>query len=172
MLDNDLKEYFSRVRDGDREAFAQIYEELKRPVFTIACRIVQSKEIAEDVTQDVFVKLFLSPPDSSVKNPRAWIFRMARNSAIDALRKKQSTVIEDTELAADDEISALSMRMDIESAIRKLPYEEREILSLRINAELNFNEISRIVGLSLPATYRKYRKAIKTLKVFLEGGTL
>ena len=172
MLDNDLKEYFLRVRDGDREAFAQIYEELKRPVFTIACRIVQSKEIAEDVTQDVFVKLFLSPPDSSVKNPRAWVFRMARNSAIDALRKKQSTVIEDTELAADDEISALSMRMDIESAIRKLPYEEREILSLRINAELNFNEISRIVGLPLSATYRKYRKAIKTLKVFLEGGTL
>ena len=172
MLDNDLKEYFSKARNGDREAFAQIYEELKRPVFTIACRIVQSKEIAEDVTQDVFVKLFLSPPDSSVKNPRAWIFRMARNSAIDALRKKQSTVIEDTELASDDEISALSMRMDIESAIKKLSCIEREILSLRINADLNFNEISRIVGLTLSATYRKYRKAIKTLKVFLEGGTL
>ena len=172
MLDNDLKEYFSRVRDGDREAFAQIYEELKRPVYTVACRIVQSKEIAEDVTQDIFVKLFLSPPDSSVKNPRAWIFKMARNLAIDALRKTKSMDIYDTDLTSDDEISNLAMRLDIESALKKLPCIEREILSLRINAELNFNEISHIVGLSMSATYRNYRKAIKTLRVFLEGGPL
>ena len=37
MFEMDLKEYFSRVRNGDREAFAEIYEELKRPVFTIVC---------------------------------------------------------------------------------------------------------------------------------------
>ena len=110
MFETDLKEYFSRVQNGDKDAFARIYNELKQPVFTIACRIVQSKEIAEDVTQDVFVKLFISPPDSSIRNPRAWIFQMARNLAIDALRKKQSIDLDDVELAVEDEISGVIMR--------------------------------------------------------------
>ena len=172
MFETDLKEYFSRVQNGDKDAFAQIYNELKQPVFTIACRIVQSKEIAEDVTQDVFVKLFISPPDSSIRNPRAWIFQMARNLAIDALRKKQSIDLDDVELAVEDEISGVIMRWDIESAISRLPRDEREVLTLHINAELYFNEIAHIVGLSLPATYRKYRKAIKTLRELLGGGAL
>lgn len=172
MFEMNLKEYFSRVRNGDKEAFAQIYNELEKPVFTIASRIVQSKEIAEDVTQDVFVKLFVSPPDPSVKNPRAWIFQMTRNLAINALKKKQSIDIDDVELVADDQIGSIVMRMDIESAISRLPRIEREILSLRVNAQLHFNEISHIVGLSVPATYRKYRKSIKILRELLGGDAL
>ena len=172
MYKMNLNEYFSAVRNGDKEAFAQIYDELEKPVFTIVSRIVQSKEIAEDVTQDIFVKLFVSPPDSSVKNPRAWIFQMTRNLAINALKKKQGMDVDDLELVADDQISNVVMRMDIESAISRLPRLEREILSLHINAGLHFNEISNIVGLSLPATYRKYRKAIKTLREFLGGDAL
>ena len=168
----DLNEYFSRVRSGDKEAFAQIYNELEKPVFTIVSRIVQSKELAEDVTQDIFVKLFVSPPDSSVKNPRAWIFQMTRNSAINALKRKQSIDIDDLELTAEDQISSAVLRMDIESAIGRLPRIEREILSLRINAQLHFHEISRIVGLSVPSSYRKYRKAIKTLRELLGGDAL
>ena len=172
MLGMNLTGYFSRVREGDKEAFAQIYNELKQPVYTIVCRIVQSKELAEDVTQDVFVKLLVSPPASSIKNPRAWIFQMARNLAIDALRKKQGVDIDGVELTAGDEIGSLIMRWDIGSAISRLPRDEREILSLHLNGELHFHEIAPIVELSLPATYRKYRKAIKTLQELLDGGAL
>lgn len=169
MLEMDLQELFLRVKNGDKDAFAQIYAELKRPVFAIACRIAQSREMAEDITQDVFVKLYVSPPDSSIKNPRAWAFRMARNLAIDAQRKRQSVGLDDVELPAEDEIGCFIMRSDIEAAISRLPCDEREIVTLHINAELHFNEIARIVGLSLPATYRKYRKAIKSLQNLLGG---
>ena len=168
----DLKEYFSKIREGDKEAFAHIYNELKQPVFTIICRIVQSKETAEDVMHDVFVKLFISPPDSSVKNIRAWIFQMARNQSIDALRKKQTADIEEVQMAAEDNIDSVEISLDIETAIGNLPCAEREILSLHLNAELHFNEISRIVGLSVPATYRKYRKALKILRDLLDGGAI
>lgn len=167
-----LKECFSNVRHGDKDAFCQIYRELKQPVFTIVCRIVQSRELAEDVTQDLFVKLFVSPPEPSVQNPRAWVFQMAHNLAIDALRKKQSIGIDDVELVAADDLSSMLLRWDIEAAISKLPCAEREVLSLRVNAELPFHEISRIVGLSLPAVYRRYRKAVKTLRELLGGGAL
>lgn len=165
----DLAECFLQVRNGDREAFSAIYNEYKQPVFTVIFRIVQSKEMAEDIMQDVFVKLFTSPPDETVKNPRGWIFQIARNLSIDALRKKTHLNIEDIELIADEESEMVWFRMDIEFAMKKLPVIEREILSLYINAGLGFHEVSHIVGLSIPAVYRKYRKAIKTLQKLLGG---
>ena len=79
-----MEEYFSKLQTGDKDAFEYIYTELKNPVYTIAYRIVQSKELAEDVTQDVFLKLFAIPQNLAVKYPRAWIFQMTHNAAIDA----------------------------------------------------------------------------------------
>ncbi|MBQ4557103.1 MAG: sigma-70 family RNA polymerase sigma factor [Clostridia bacterium] len=166
----EIKEYFSRVRGGDKEAFKYIYNELKTPVFTIACRIVQSREVAEDITHDVFVKLFASPPEPTVRNPRAWVFQMTRNLSIDALRAKQSVNLDDVQQPAEDALAGIITRMDVETAIGKLPCDEREILSLHLNGSLGFSQIARIVGLSLPATYRKYRKAITALREYL-GGT-
>lgn len=168
----DLKEYFSRVRDGDKEAFAHIYNELKQPVLTIACRILRSSEAAEDVAQEVFVKLFVSPPDSSVRNPRAWIFQMVHNLSIDALRKKQCADIEDVTAAQEDDSQDVILRMDVERAMNVLTREEREIVSLHLNGGLKFDEIARIMGLSMSATYRRYRKALKTLRDLLNGGAL
>ena len=172
MFETHLKELFEKVRTGDREAFALIYNELKQPVFTIVYRIVQSKEVSEDITHDVFVKLFVSPPDSSVKNPRAWIFQMARNRSIDTLRKKKFVNSDDASVNATDDLGHIAVRLDIESAIQKLSCIEREVLSLHLTAGLHFNEISGIVSLSMPATYRLYRKALKNLQVILEGGSL
>ena len=170
MAEINLQELFVRIQYGDRDAFACVYQELKQPVFTIAYRITQSKETAEDITHDVFVKLFRSPPDSSVKNIRAWIFQIARNLAIDALRKQSRIAEEDGYCRMEDPYSPLHLRTDMEAALRKLPREEREILTLHLNADLGFREISNIVDLSLPATYRKYRKALKSVQTELNGG--
>ncbi len=170
MSEINLQELFARIQQGDREAFACVYQTLKQPVFTICYRITQSREAAEDITHDVFVKLFRSPPDPSVKNIRAWIFQMARNLSIDALRKKSRTAEQDPPSTANDMYDRIHLRMDIEAALRNLPADERDILILHLNADLHFREISHIVGLSLPATYRKYRKALKHIQAAMNGG--
>lgn len=172
MNEADLKKYFEKVRNGDKDAFIHIYNEMKKPVFTVVCRIVGELLTAEDITQEVFLRLFTSPPDSSVKNPRAWIFRVARNLAVDALRKKQSLSIDDMDLAAQSEIDEIPARLDVEAAIKKLPDTERQILVLHLNGGLKFAEIASVMGLSLSAAYRRYRKALKTLRVTLEVGDL
>lgn len=170
MAETDLKRLFSQVREGDREAFAAIYGQLKQPVYTICCRITQSRETAEDVTHDVFVKLFVSPPEPSVENPRAWVFRMARNLAIDALRKSSHT--EPPGVLAGDEAERIHLRLDLEAAIGTLDSLERQVLALHINGGLNFRDTGAIVGLSLPAAYRTYRKALKKLRDELNGGAI
>lgn len=170
MAEINLQELFAKMREGDSASFTSIYQELKQPVYTICYRITQSKETAEDVTHDVFVKLYRSPPDASVKNPRAWIFQMARNLAIDALRKKTPTAEREEQEDPDDIYDRIHLRMDIDRALKKLPVEEREIMVLHLNADLSFQEIARIVHISLPATYRKYRKALKHMQAELNGG--
>ena len=96
---------------------------------------------------------------------------MARNSAIDALRKKRTSEdIDDVELAAEDEIDACISKWDIEWAMARLSRAEREIVSLHLTAGLGFADIAEIVGRSLPSVYRTYRRALKTLRDYLNGG--
>lgn len=170
MAEMNLRELFARIQNGDQEAFSCVYQELKQPVYTICYRITQSKETAEDITHDVFVKLFRSPPDASVKNMRAWIFQMARNLSIDALRKQSRMAEQSEPICTEDPYPPIHLRMDLETALGKLSCDEREILTLHLNADLSFKEIASVVGLSLPATYRKYQKALKHLKEELNGG--
>lgn len=170
MVEMNLSELFARMQCGDLNAFASVYQALKRPVYTICYRITQSRETAEDITHDVFIKLLRSPPDPSVKNARAWIFQMARNLSIDALRKESRKSDRDAPIEIVDPYPHLDLRMDIEAALGNLSCDEREILTLHLNAALNFREISHIIGLSLPATYRRYRNALKLLQKALNGG--
>ena len=172
MDKTNLSELFAKVQRGDKDAFTQIYHNLKQPVFTIIYRIVQNQTIAEDLTQDLFIKLFVSPPDSTIKNPRAWIFQVAHNLAIDTLRKAQPANIDNLTLASPERMDAIVIKTDLERAIATLSDTEREILSLRANAELGFQDIARITGQSLSAVYRSYRKTLKILQTLLNGGTL
>lgn len=165
-----LEEYFSKLRQSDKNAFEKIYGELKTPVYTIAYRIVQSRECAEDIAHDVFLKLYKSPPSKEVKNPRAWVFQMTRNLSLDMLRKKKPESIEGDISQAYDVISDSMIRMDIEKAIGILEPREREVITLHLTCDIGFKEISIIMGESLPAVYRKYRKALKSIQKYINGG--
>lgn len=171
MTQKELSSLFERLPEGDEEAFAVIYHNLKQTVYAVAYRIVSSKEEAEDITQDVFVKLCVSPPSSPVKDPKAFIVRMARNRAIDVLRKRKDAVMGEEfleNLSAADPFEPL----DLESAVAALSREEREVLALHLNGGLGFGEIAKLTGLTLSSVYRRYRKALNTLKKRLSGGAL
>lgn len=169
MENQHLSGLFARM--PDREAFSEIYMALKQPVFTICLRILRNREAAEDVCHDLFVKLYTTPPDPSLRNHRAWVFRMARNLAIDALRSQQ---LRGGGTPQEDELSFCpdwDTRLDLEAAIASLTLREREVLTLHINADLTFSQISGITGDSLPSTYRTYRRSLKRLRQIMNGGT-
>ena len=65
--------------NSDTDAFEKIYNELSTPVFAIILRITQNRQLAEDILQEVFIKLYRSAASSalSAKNPRAYIFQIA-----------------------------------------------------------------------------------------------
>ena len=167
MTDRELARLFRQL--PEREAFSAIYEDMKLPVYTVCLRILLNREAAEDVCHDVFLKLYTTPPDPSVVKVRAWIFRVARNMAIDALRRSQYLHQETLEEWDEPCYPQWDSRLDLEAALGKLPVQDREILVLHIHAGLGFAQIARITGLSLSAVYRSYRRAIRQLQMNLEG---
>ena len=165
---DELRKTLAAVRGGDRTAFEVLYESLKKPLFTIILRITHEMALSEDVLQEVFLKLYLSPPDPSV-NPRAYLCRMARNLAIDSVRKRKPSVdLEEAENCLYHPVDNLAQKMDIENALLSLPDRERQIVTLHINGELKFREVADILSLPLGTVLWAYRKAIKQLRNTLE----
>ena len=171
MKNEQLKTLFDKIRINDKDAFIDMYNEMKVPVYTVIYRIVNNKENAQDITQEVFVRLFVSPPDETVRNIRAWIFTLARNLAIDSTRKTQAVSIDDIKISSNDEENIL-LKISIDDAMQKLSLSERETVALHLGAGLKFKEIAPIVNLSLSATYRTYKKALSKLRKILSGGAL
>ena len=165
---DELNQILADVRRGDRAAFEALYESLKTPLYTIILRITHDVALSEDILQDVFLKLYLSPPEPSV-NPRAYICRIARNLAIDCVRKRKPTIdLEEAENYLCHPEADLSLKIDIENALQALPDRARQIVTLHINCDLKFREVADVLSMPLGTVLWAYRKAIHQLRYILE----
>ena len=171
------------IADGDRDALKEIYEEYLPYLYTIVLGVVQQRETAEDVTSDVFIRIWNSAakfqPGSGHKG---WLATIARNMAIDELRKHKREVlmgggggdeendsggIEDfseqetpSEGVEDEVVEQLS----IMEALDRLKPEEREIVDMKVLSEMTFKEISEILQIPMGTVTWRYQAAIKKLR--------
>ncbi len=168
MTDTELRQALTRLREGEKAALAEIYGSLSAPIYTISLRITGRRDLAEDAVQELFMKLQSAPPKDIAK-PRAYIFKAARNTAIDILRREPSH--EDIDEHCDISAPTAEYSTDITSALMQLPEEQRSIVTLHINAGLKFREISEATETPLGTVLWRYNKALKTLRDILNGGT-
>ena len=69
MCDAELKRLFADLRQGDLAAFERLYCDMSTPLFTVFCRIVQDRALAEDLLQELFLRLYQSPPCGALDAP-------------------------------------------------------------------------------------------------------
>ena len=166
MNDEQLKKQLQALETGDKTAFSAIYTQLKTPVYTVLVRLTGDRALAEDLLQEVFLKLYRQPPRA--EKPRAYVFRMARNLAIDALRQRQPTEsLEELSVQTDSDL-----KLDLEQAFERLTVQERQLVALHLSAGLTFREVAAIVERPLGTVLWQYRRAIEKLRVLLDGGSL
>jgi len=158
---------FEAMLTGDRAAFADIYDDIKTPVFTVIYRIVGKRDDAEDVMQDLFLRLLRHNISSPVLRPRAYIFMMAHNMAVDKVRKKGFEELTDDIADGGDMTYHACMKMDMEDALARLPLGEREAVLLHLSAGLKFREIAKILNLPLATVFSRYNSALKKLRQML-----
>jgi len=158
----DLESVIERAQGHDAEALAEIYRRYVRRVFGLCRYMLNTREVAEDATSEVFLKLqrSIESYDRSIPFPR-WLLRVAGNQCIDALRRRQrglkvfvevadgAAVIE----AASSEPSPLGAvistqeRAQVRDTIARLPENYRVPLVLRYYGELSYDEIAQELGL-------------------------
>jgi RNA polymerase sigma-70 factor (ECF subfamily) len=139
---------------GDRDAFEMIIRSSSRNLFAIAYGILQSREEAEDVVQDTFVKAWKSR--WRVRDPEkfpAWLSTIARHRARDlARRRRPEPLPHDFESTEAVEVTAAAQGADLDSevqaALSQLPELHRMAVTLRYFEELDYATIERTLGLT------------------------
>lgn len=163
-----------KSQNGDPKAFGELYERFIDKIFRFIFFRVGRKEVAEDLTQTVFLKAL-----ENIKSFRkesqfsSWLFAIARNSVIDHYRGKKPVF----RLGEFDELLVKDNTNDYESkeqlaetlnAIGRLKEEEREVIILHSIEEYSFEEIARITKKSSGALRILKHRALKKLKSELE----
>ncbi len=139
-------------------------------IYTFCYFKVQNKEVAEDITQETFLKYFSTTSYLDKGKKLAFLYTIARNLCNDYFRKSKQTAntynIEDVaiDLLKEDITDDLETSISIKTAISKLNFDEQELILLRYTNNLSINEIAEYLNISRFAVYRKLNKAQKQLK--------
>ena len=150
-----------RCRAGDGSAWEEIVTAYSRRIFNLAYRFTSSVEAAEDLTQEVFIRIYktLDQYDSKQGNLSNWLMRLARNLIIDDYRHRQrnpqDTYAEDVEDhtfhlhsvggSAHKEIERRELAEQVQKGIDKLPTDLRTCVILRDIEELSYQEIVELL---------------------------
>ncbi|MDI6860997.1 MAG: RNA polymerase sigma factor [Caldisericia bacterium] len=167
------KELVRRVKKGEISAFAELVEKYESDVFTYCLYILKDREDAKDLTQETFLKAFLNIKSLRKEEDfKFWLLRIARNSCFKKLRKRKmekklDLYEEEKEIKIDEEIIKDEKREKLIKAINKLDKKDREILTLRDIEGYSYEEISKILKISLNLTKVRIHRARKNLKKIL-----
>jgi RNA polymerase sigma-70 factor (ECF subfamily) len=150
--------YVQRVKAGDMQAFVTIVSRYGEIVFTVVRKLVDSREDAEDITQEVFIKVFKSLERFREESEfSTWLYRIAYNTAISALRKRKlpcvpadSYLAEDSGLSAGEGDDEAEIKLQyLEQALKKLPPDEIFLVTLHYMDRQSIENISAVSGLSV-----------------------
>jgi RNA polymerase sigma-70 factor, ECF subfamily len=160
-----------RIAGGDREALAGVYTRYSHGIYGYIRSIVLDPHEAEDLTQQVFIKLMTARQTSfSGADFSAWLLRVARNTAVDCLRRRQRTLLRDPHEwtpggAAPDE----EARRSLDDALSALSRGQRDVLVLREVLGLTPQEAARCLGKSDGAVHMLHHRARRTVRERLSG---
>ena len=162
------------IRSGDQGAMAAVYDRYSSIVYAVALRILQHTGAAEDVLQDVFMQLWRNPGafDASRGNMAAWLAVIARNRAIDALRRRRpESDIEDVVVSVEPDLASEADRsraMDkVRGALVAMPALQRSALEMAYFEGLSHSEIAGKTGEPLGTIKTRIRAGLLSLRKVL-----
>ena len=165
-----------RVRLRDRDAMTEIFDRYGSLVYSIALRVLKDSELAEDVMQETFFRLWENPGMflSGRGSLPAWLAVVGRNRAVDTLRRrKPSEPVDEVTLAMPTDIALETERHIIMQRVRAhldtMPGDQRHPLELAFFEGLSHSEIAAQTGGPLGTIKTRIRSAITSLREALQA---
>src|SRR3990167_6112895 len=169
---------------GDKQSLELLIKQYLKPIYSFVSRYVGNGQEAEDITQEVFVRVWrnLKKFDQS-KSFKTWVFSIAKNASLDFLKKKKAIPFSEfdteeggnriTDTLADPSTLPLEllekagMARMLNEAMEKLSPQSRMVLFLRYNDHFNFREIAESLNEPLNTVTSRHRRALIMLKNLL-----
>ena len=135
---------------------------------------LRDRTLAEDVTQETFIRFFESKDYHSIGKEMAYLYTIARNLCIDYFRKQKEELIEDLPAKiqempdSSDKVESIVDQLSIEQALDSLTADEREAVVLRFSGELSVEDIAKTMGISRFAVRRRISSALEKLRKEME----
>ena len=148
-----IDELVDRARQGDADAFGQLYDRFLPEIVRYLARRVGDPDAAEDLAQQVFLKAWQAIPRYEARGVpfKAWLYRMAHNQMVDHFRTRRPTsdlegIDPPVASEAEETVIALEMSEALERALANLSEDHRQVLTLRFLMEKSAREIGEIMG--------------------------
>jgi RNA polymerase sigma-70 factor (ECF subfamily) len=186
---NNVEELLERACSGDEEAFGLIFERYASPVFSFIYRMVGQHELAEELTQETFVRAYRKMGGLQLRADvklSTWLFSIAKNVSRESLRSRRKedkkveigdrSILElsDDELQPDALLLNQELSHRIQDALGSLDEDKRLVFVLRVIHQHNYDEIAEITGFSLSKLktdiFRARAEMKRLLRSYLEMG--
>jgi RNA polymerase sigma-70 factor (ECF subfamily) len=176
-------ETLARLKRGDPDAVSTILSRYQHRLYRYLLRMVRQPATAEDLFQQTFVRIIERIGQYNGRSSfEIWLFTVARNLAIDHLRRKQEASLDVSDdfsenlatrlaSAAPDALDALleyERGVRLAAAVAELPMIHREVLSLRFEEDMKLEEIAEVVAIPLSTVKSRLCRALQNLRAMLE----
>lgn len=164
------------AKNGNREAYGEIYKLYVKRIYRYIYFLVYDKALAEDLTQNTFIKAWKSFPSFSIEKGtlQAYLFKIAKNNVIDYQRKKKEVSLSyfDDIFPSEEDLVEKVTRIQntelIKNVLLKLGKEEKQIIVLRYFEELPFEDIAKVLGRKEGGIRVQVHRVLKKLKEEIE----
>lgn len=169
--EEELHELFEKMRQTDLKAYEELYKKYYNLVHNIAFSVLKNYENAEDIAQNVFVKIGNLEQEKLPKNYEAsWLYTVTKNECISFIRKnKETSSIENRIENENDknEIEAVIQNSSYQNLLGSLEQVEKQIIFLKIEAGYSFKEIAKLLKIPMGTVQWKYYKSLHSLKLLI-----
>lgn len=167
MSELEFQRCLREISNGKKESLKTIYDYYGHAIYSYALSIIKCESLANDICQDVFIKIWNSASKyKNRNNHKSWMMTITKNTAIDYLRKyKREDIIDQFNIIDnEDMIEGVNQKFQIEEALNLLNDEEREVVILHTISDLTFKNIGEILNKPIGTVTWRYREAIKKLR--------
>ncbi len=174
VLEGTARQLIEGCQRGDSEAFRTLFEKYKDMVYSVALRYTGDPAAAQDIAQDIFLKLFSTIGSfRGESNFEAWLYRMVVNRCFDQKRKTRRLAplldgivdaLHTPGASVLDEVLRTEMSTQVQSVVESLSPEQKMVVVLRYTQGLSYDEIAVILGCSAGTIASRLNRAHKVLE--------
>ena len=184
MTDAEFEAAVEQIKRGEQAGLKEIYTAYVSFIYTIVLDKLHNRENAEDVTSDFFIKLWkIADKYNKGNGHKAWMATIARNMAIDFLRKHKreelSDMMEETAENSEGDSygkniyggaidkpveDSVVSEMNLQEVLQELKEDERQIVMMKVLADMTFKDVAASLEMPMGTVTWKYQNAIKKLR--------